>query len=69
MAIHISVTKCDARAADHVVRFTRPSGSIFAYCKQSKTETGEGLGTKLMKKDFSCLVLHSGIQNEITIIL
>ena len=35
-------------AADHVVRFTRLSGSIFAYCKQSKTGAGEGLGTRLL---------------------
>ena len=34
-------------AADHVVRFTRPSPSIFAYCKRSKTGAGEGLGTRL----------------------
>ena len=48
MAIHISVTTCDARAADHVVRFTRPSPSVFAYCKRSKTGAGEGLGTRLV---------------------
>ena len=34
-------------AADHVVRFTRPSPSVFAYCKRSKTGAGEGLGTRL----------------------
>ena len=50
MAIHISVTTCDACAADHVVRFTRPSPSIFAYCKRSKTGAGEGLGTRLRQK-------------------
>ena len=48
IAIHISVTTCDACAADHVVRFTRPSPSVFAYCKRSKTGAGEGLGTRLM---------------------
>ena len=48
MAIHISVTTCDACAADQVVRFTRPSPSIFAYCKQSKTGAEEGLGMWLM---------------------
>ena len=47
MAIHISVTTCDACAADQVVRFTRPSPSVFAYCKRSKTGAGEGLGTRL----------------------
>ena len=47
MAINISVTTCDACAADHVVRFTTPSPSVFAYCKQSKTGAGEGLGTRL----------------------
>ena len=36
-------------AADHVVRFTRPSPSVFAYCKRSKTGAGEGLGTRLDK--------------------
>ena len=41
------MTKCDARGRDHVVRFTRPSGSVFAYCKRSKTGAGEGLGTRL----------------------
>ena len=48
MAIHISVMTCDACAADHVVRFTRPSPSVFAYCKRSKTGAGEGLGTRLI---------------------
>ena len=39
---------CDVtRGRDHVVRFTRPSGSVFAYCKRSKTGAGEGLGTRL----------------------
>ena len=41
------MTTCDACAADHVVRFTRPSPSVFAYCKRSKTGAGEGLGTRL----------------------
>ena len=53
MAIHISVTTCDACAADHVVRFTRPSPSVFAYCKQSKTGAGEGLGMRLVS--IACL--------------
>ena len=39
--------KCDVLAADHVVRFTRPSGSVFAYCKRSKTGAREGLGMRL----------------------
>ena len=40
---------CDVTlAADHVIRFTRPSGSVFAYCKRSKTRAGEGLGTRLL---------------------
>ena len=47
MARHISVTTCDACAADHVVRFTRPSPSVFVYCKRSKTGAGEGLETRL----------------------
>ena len=56
MAIHIMVTTCDACAADHVVRFTRPSPSVFAYCKRSKTGAGEGLGTRLVKR---AIYLHS----------
>ena len=31
----------------HVINDTRPSPSIFAYCKRSKTGRWEGLGTKL----------------------
>ena len=49
MAVQTSVTTCDACAADHVVRFTRPSPSVFAYCKRSKTGAREGLGTRLDK--------------------
>ena len=30
-----------------VVQMKHPSGSVFAYCKRSKTGTGEGLGTRL----------------------
>ena len=48
MAIHISVTTCDGCAADHMVRFTRPCLSVFAYCKQSRTGGREGLGTRLV---------------------
>ena len=48
MTIHTSVTTCDACAADHVVRFTRHSPSVFAYCKRSKTGVGEGLETRLV---------------------
>ena len=43
----LSVTTCDTCAMDHVVRFTRLSPSIFAYCKWLKTGGGEGLGTRL----------------------
>ena len=58
MAIHISVTTCDACAADHVVRFTRPSPSVFAYCKRSKTGAGEGLGSVLLqnKRRLKCIL-------------
>ena len=31
----------------HVIKWTRPSPSIFAYCKRSKTGRWEGLGTRL----------------------
>ena len=44
---HISVTTCDTCAVDHMVRFTRPSPSIFAYCKRPKTGGREGLATRL----------------------
>ena len=37
----------DSRTADHVMKFPRPSPSIFAYCKWSKTWSIEGLGTRL----------------------
>ena len=39
--------------ADHVRRFPRPSPSVFAYCKRSKTRGVEGLGTRLQ---FVCVV-------------
>ena len=39
LAVHLSVTTCDTCAMDHVVRFTRPSPSVYAYCKQ-------GLGSR-----------------------
>ena len=45
IAMHINVKTCDACDADHVVRFTMPSPSVFTYCKQSKTGAREGLGT------------------------
>jgi len=41
------VTTFDGRAADHVMKFPRPSPSVFAYCKRSKTGGVEGLGTRL----------------------
>jgi len=42
------VTTFDGRAADHVMKFPRPSRSVFAYCKRSKTGGVEGLGTRLV---------------------
>ena len=39
---------CDvSRAADHVMKYPRPSPSVFAYCKRSKTGGVEGLETRL----------------------
>ena len=32
---------------NHVMKFPRPSPSVFAYCKRSKTGGVEGLGTRL----------------------
>ena len=54
-AIHISVMTCDACATDHMVRFTRPFPSVFAYCKRSKTGAGEGLGTRLKMSVIGCV--------------
>ena len=45
LAVHTGVTTRDACAADHVVRFTRPSSSVLSYRKQSKTGEGVVLGT------------------------
>ena len=41
------MTTFDGHAVDHVMKFTRPSPSVFAYCKRSKTGGVEGLGTRL----------------------
>jgi len=45
----------DGRAADHVMKFCRPSLSIFAHCKQSKTGGVEGLGTRLISSPTNSL--------------
>ena len=42
-----------------MVRFTRSSPSVFAYCKRSKTEAREGLGTRL-DLGASCLATMEG---------
>ena len=42
-------------AADHVMEFPRPSPSVCAYCKRSKTGGVEGLGRRLDIHD----ILHS----------
>ena len=48
LSLYVQCNKIhDAHAADHMVRFTRPSGSVFAYCKRSKTGAREGLGMRL----------------------
>jgi len=38
----------DGHATDHVMKFPRPSSSVFAYCKQSETGGIEGLGRRLI---------------------
>ena len=43
MTVHVSVTTCDVRAEDHVVKFTRPSPSVFAYCKWSQNGGDQNL--------------------------
>ena len=48
---------CDVLAADHVVRFTRLSGYIFAYCKQSKTRAREGLRMRLVSTGWAMFLL------------
>ena len=37
-------------------KWTRPSPSVFAYCKRSKTGRWEGLGTRLCKAYVSCVL-------------
>ena len=55
---------CDVtRATDHVVRFTRPSGSVFAYCKRSKTWAEESLGTRLGTAPTNLEVWNSSVAN------
>ena len=39
----------DGHATDHMRRFPRPSPSILAYCKRSKTGGEEVLGTRINK--------------------
>jgi len=51
------VTTFDGRAADHVMKFPRPSPSVFAYRKRSKTGGIEGLGTRLSKLALQLIVL------------
>ena len=46
---------CDVSCAvDHVIRFTRHSPSIFAYCMRSKTGAREGLRTRLSNCTCHC---------------
>ena len=48
----------DGRAAYHVRRFPRPSPSVFAYWKRSKSGGVEGLGTRLQLRSMRHLRLH-----------
>jgi len=43
----------DSHAADHVMKFPRPSPSVFAYCKRSKNGGVEGLATRLTCSSFN----------------
>ena len=52
----------DGRATYHVRRFPRPSPSVFAYYKRSKTGGVEGLGTRLI----SLVSLRGDVQQAIT---
>ena len=54
MALDLSMTICDTCAMDHVVRFTRPFPSAFAYRKRSKTGAGKDLGTRLANGTSQC---------------
>ena len=50
---------------NHVVRFTRPSGSVFAYCKQSKTGAREGLEPRLiMISIYYATIYHEGLKTK-----
>ena len=44
----MNMSPCLESVTSPVVRFTGPSGSVFAYGKRSKTGAGEGLGTRLV---------------------
>ena len=46
------MTTFDGRAMDYVMEFPRPSPSVFANCKRSKTEGVEGLRTWLRVPSF-----------------
>jgi len=48
LVYHLPIERrCDSRGTDHVMKFHRPSPSVFAYCKRSKTGGVEDLGTRL----------------------
>ena len=56
---------CDVTfAMDHVVRFTRPSGSVLHTASNQK-QAGEGLGTRLVSLMVSALVSNT-TQPDIT---
>ena len=52
MAVHICVTTCDACAADHVVRFTRPSPSVFQPNRQRTILIMNRMCYRLVKSRF-----------------
>jgi len=45
----------EGRATDHMMKFPRPSPSVFAYCKRSETGGVKGLGTRIANCTCSCV--------------
>ena len=48
----------DGCGVDHVMKFSRPSPSVFTYWKRSKTGGIEGLGTRLGNESSKCDALE-----------
>ena len=53
----------DSRATDHVMKFHRPSPSVFAYYKRSKTGGVEGLETRLALYPTTCFERYHTLED------